>query len=56
MAFGQRRKTMANSLMASGMTKTEVIAAMDKASLSPTLRAEQCTLADFARLSDVVFP
>ena len=55
-AFGQRRKTMANSLMASGMTKTEVIAAMDKASLSPTLRAEQCTLDDFARLSDVVFP
>lgn len=55
-AFGQRRKTMANSLTGAGLTKEQVADAMQQAGLSPTLRAEQCTLDDFARLADVVFP
>ncbi len=54
-AFGQRRKTMNNSLVSAGFSKEEITAAMEQASLSPTLRAEQCTLSDFARLADILY-
>ena len=53
--FGQRRKTMANALTTCGLTKDQTAAALQRAGLSPTVRAEQCTLVDFARLADVVF-
>lgn len=54
-AFGQRRKTMVNALMTAGLSKEQTSALMQRAGLSPLLRAEQCTLEDFARMADIVF-
>lgn len=54
-AFGQRRKTLANSLMPCGLSKEQAIAALERAGISSTMRAEQCTLDDFARLANIVF-
>ncbi|MGI6264702.1 MAG: 16S rRNA (adenine(1518)-N(6)/adenine(1519)-N(6))-dimethyltransferase RsmA [Acutalibacteraceae bacterium] len=53
-AFNQRRKTMANSLTGAGLTKEQAAAALQAAGLPLTRRAEQCTLEDFARLSEAV--
>ena len=53
-AFGQRRKTLANSLTGAGLTKEEVGAALKIAGIDPQLRAEQLTLEQFAALSDAV--
>ena len=53
-AFGQRRKTLANSLTGAGLTKEEVGAALMIAGIDPQLRAEQLTLEQFAALSDAV--
>ncbi len=50
-AFGQRRKTLPNSLGAAGYTKEQIIAALQEAGLSPTARAEELTLAQFAALT-----
>lgn len=50
-AFGQRRKTLANSLCGAGYDKGQVIAAIEKAGLSPTARAEQLTMEQFAALT-----
>ena len=52
--FGQRRKTMTNALTTCGLTKDQTAAALQQAGLSPTVRAEQCTLADFAHLANIV--
>lgn len=54
--FGQRRKTLPNALGSGGLTKEQAIAALQQAHLPLTARAEQCTLEDFARLSNIVFP
>ena len=54
--FGQRRKTLPNALGSCGLTKEQAIAALQQAQLPLTARAEQCTLEDFARLSNIVFP
>lgn len=54
--FGQRRKTLPNALTTCGLTKEQAIAALQQAGLSPTARAEQCSLSDFARLANLVFP
>lgn len=54
-AFGQRRKTMANALTAAGLTKEQTARLLEQATLPPLLRAEQCTLEDFARMADIVF-
>lgn len=51
-AFGQRRKTLANSLCGAGYTKEQVGAALDAAALSPTARAEELTLEQFAALTE----
>ncbi|MBQ5795350.1 MAG: 16S rRNA (adenine(1518)-N(6)/adenine(1519)-N(6))-dimethyltransferase, partial [Kiritimatiellae bacterium] len=50
-AFGQRRKTLSNSLCAAGYDKTTVQAALQAAGISPTARAEELTLPQFAALA-----
>lgn len=49
--FNQRRKTLANALSAVA-DKAAVAAALAAAGVSPTARAEELTLADWARVSD----
>ena len=51
-AFGQRRKTLLNSLSSGGWSRDAVSVALDKAGISPTARAEELTLENFARLSE----
>lgn len=51
-SFGQRRKTLANSVSGGlGFTKDEVFAALEQCGLAPTARAEELTLEDFAAFS-----
>jgi 16S rRNA (adenine1518-N6/adenine1519-N6)-dimethyltransferase len=52
--FGQRRKTLLNSLTAAGFTKDTLAAALTAAHLSPTARAEELTLPQFAALADAL--
>lgn len=48
-AFGQRRKTAANSIAAGlGISRPQVTAALEAACLDPRVRPEQLTLEDFA--------
>jgi len=50
-AFGQRRKTAANAISAGlGLEKSQVIAAMERANISPTARAEEMKLENYAKL------
>ncbi|MBQ5754283.1 MAG: 16S rRNA (adenine(1518)-N(6)/adenine(1519)-N(6))-dimethyltransferase, partial [Oscillospiraceae bacterium] len=50
-AFSQRRKTAANSISAgTGLEKSRVMAALEKAGLPPQVRPEQLTLEDFCAL------
>jgi len=51
-AFGQRRKTLANSLSAAGYSKAQIISACEAAGIPATARAEQLTLSQFAVLTD----
>ncbi len=52
-SFAQRRKTILNSLSNSmHRSKEEVSAALMRAGVSPTARAEQLTLADFANIAN----
>ncbi|MGX9728304.1 MAG: 16S rRNA (adenine(1518)-N(6)/adenine(1519)-N(6))-dimethyltransferase RsmA [Candidatus Electronema sp. VV] len=51
-AFGQRRKTLLNSLNAAGLGgKEELAAALAAAGLAPSERAERLTVEDFVRLT-----
>lgn len=53
-AFGQRRKTLVNSLMNAGnmnVTKEQILCALEKMELSPSIRGEALTLSQFAELS-----
>lgn len=52
--FGQRRKTLLNSLGSAGYGKDVLAAALVAANISPTARAEQLTLAQFAALADAL--
>ncbi|MBE6777865.1 MAG: 16S rRNA (adenine(1518)-N(6)/adenine(1519)-N(6))-dimethyltransferase RsmA [Ruminococcaceae bacterium] len=52
--FGQRRKTLLNSLTTAGYSKETVAAALATAGISPTARAEELTLEQFAALSDAI--
>ncbi|WP_101696938.1 16S rRNA (adenine(1518)-N(6)/adenine(1519)-N(6))-dimethyltransferase RsmA [Clostridium minihomine] len=55
-AFGQRRKTMLNSVSAGlGMQKELVGQALDNAGLDRRVRAEQLSMEDFARFSNHLF-
>lgn len=49
-AFGQRRKTLSNSLCSAGYDKAQVLALLEAAGVSPTARAEQLTMAQFAAI------
>lgn len=54
--FGQRRKTLLNSLMGvEGMTKEGVRAALEAAGINPSRRAETLDLEEFAMLSNEVY-
>ncbi len=51
-AFGQRRKTLANSLCSAGYDKAQVLAMLETAGIAPTARAEQLTMDQFAALCE----
>ena len=56
-AFGQRRKTLVNSLVNAGnmqVTKEQVLNALEKMKLSPSVRGEALTLAQFSELSSLI--
>lgn len=56
-SFNQRRKTLANSLSNAGnlsLSREQVAAALEKMQLSPTVRGEALTLAQFAELADLL--
>lgn len=50
-AFGQRRKTLPNSLGAAGFDKPTLLTALQTAGISPTARAEELTLEQFVALA-----
>ena len=52
--FAQRRKTMRNALRRLGLAAAEADAALETAGIDPKARAEELSLADFARLADQV--
>ena len=53
-AFGQRRKTLLNSLMGAGFERQRLIEAMAKANIDPKIRAESLTLERFIALADAL--
>ena len=56
-SFNQRRKTLVNGLSNAGglsITKEQVVSALEKMELSPTIRGEALTLEQFAQLSDLL--
>lgn len=55
-AFGQRRKTLLNSL-SSGLSaeKSKIAEAIEKVGLSPTARAEELSMEQLGRLADELF-
>lgn len=54
-AFQQRRKTLSNSLGCAGYTKEQIAKALQTAELSPTARAEELTLTQYAILTKAFF-
>lgn len=53
--FGQRRKTLANSMTGvCGLSKEQVLAALDGAGIDPVRRAETLDLTEFAKLANCV--
>lgn len=54
--FGQRRKTLLNSLASAGYTKDALSAALAAAGIPVTARAEQLTLPQFAALTNALEP
>lgn len=52
--FGQRRKTLLNSLGSAGFDKERLRAALSVAEVSPAARAEELTLAQFAAVADAL--
>ncbi len=56
-AFGQRRKTLVNSVSGSPeltVSKDQMLAALEKAGISEKIRGEALSLADFAKLADAL--
>lgn len=55
-SFNQRRKTLQNSIVNGGIgvTKEQVVSALEQMGLSPTIRGEALTLTQFAQLSDIL--
>lgn len=52
--FGQRRKTLLNSLSGCGFAKEQLTAALTAADISPTARAEELTLPDWAAVANAL--
>jgi 16S rRNA (adenine1518-N6/adenine1519-N6)-dimethyltransferase len=52
--FGQRRKTLANSLEGGGLPRDSISTALRAAEIDPKRRAETLSLEEFARLSDAL--
>ncbi len=52
--FGQRRKTLLNSLASAGFDKAALSAALAAAQVPPTARAEQLSLAQFAAIANAL--
>ncbi len=50
-AFGQRRKTLLNSLVGAGFQRDAVLKALEVAKIEPARRAETLTLEEFAKLA-----
>lgn len=56
-SFNQRRKTLVNGLTNAAdlhYTKEDVLAALEKMGLAPTIRGEALSLAQFAQLSNII--
>lgn len=55
-SFNQRRKTLSNGLSNGGIgvTREDVVDALEQMELSPTIRGEALTLEQFARLSNIL--
>ena len=54
-AFEHRRKTLVNSVSSAGvLSKENVISALEELGIKPTVRAEELTLEQFAKLTDMV--
>ena len=56
-SFNQRRKTLSNGLSndkSLGLTRGDVVAALEAMGLSATIRGEVLTLEQFAKLSDLL--
>lgn len=55
-SFNQRRKTLSNGLSNGGIgvTRENVVEALEQMELSPTIRGEALTLEQFARLSNIL--
>ncbi len=51
-AFGQRRKTLLNSLIGAGFNREKISAALGVAEISADRRAETLSIAEFARLAE----
>jgi len=51
-AYGQRRKTILNSLQDVGLGKKELLELLNNANVNPTARAEALSIEDFARISN----
>ncbi len=55
-SFNQRRKTLINGLKGGGIniSKEDILEALEKMELSPTIRGEALTLEEFAKLSNLL--
>ena len=51
-AFGQRRKTLINSLIGAGFNREKILSALEVANISSKLRAENLSIEDFVNLSN----
>ena len=52
--FGQRRKTLSNSLKATGFSAERIADALAAAGVDPKRRAETLSLEDFANISNAL--
>ncbi|MBE6564712.1 MAG: 16S rRNA (adenine(1518)-N(6)/adenine(1519)-N(6))-dimethyltransferase RsmA [Ruminococcaceae bacterium] len=53
-SFGQRRKTLLNSLSATGLSKELLATAMEEAGIRPDIRGEKLSIHEFAALSNAI--
>lgn len=53
-AFGQRRKTLINSLMGAGFERQRLLDAFEKANIDPSRRAENLTINEFIQLTNAL--